>query len=345
MSEHLTSDDVKRFARGELAPGELARLGGHARACDACTGLLRLQLDAAATLFRAGTGEQHLDPDSQLFPYVEGRLDAAARERADAHLRACAACRADVEDLRALDVASRHASPRRVAGWGALAAAALLAVIFAAPLLRKVPPRHPLPPGATAVIATATPPAGPQPSPALEMPAVLRQLRPSPSAQRGSTTSAAVPMQPAGVVVETGRPRFTWPAMPGAVYEVGVFEGTRRVAASGPLKTAAWTPVSDLPRGVTLAWQVEVRQGELGTTLPPPALPPLLFRVLGAEEARAIGEARRATPADHLRLGILYARAGVVTSAVEELKAAVAAGQPGAAELLKSVEAWQVGGR
>ena len=88
--------------------------------------------------------------EEELIPYLDGRLSAAERARLDQHLAGCAACRAQLDETRALmgvleewkavepsagfDAALRarmEAEKSRSAGWFALRPAYAAAAVFA----------------------------------------------------------------------------------------------------------------------------------------------------------------------------------------------------------------------
>jgi len=81
---------------------------------------------------------QHLS-DWEAAAYVDGRLSAAARARAESHIENCPACRAEIIDVaHVLDSSARPAvrRPRRrllVSGLGIAAAAALAVVLLRPP--------------------------------------------------------------------------------------------------------------------------------------------------------------------------------------------------------------------
>jgi anti-sigma factor RsiW len=350
MIEHVTSEDVEQLRHGALSPAEAAAFGAHVRSCAACAALLEPQLAVASAGIRGEVpgAEAHLDPDAQLFPYLEGRLDAAERELVEAHLQSCAECRGDVADLRAIDAQPRRVAGRRRAVWLAAAAAVVVAVFVAPALWRSEPDVPPPLVTQTATTTQVVPPSvrvNPIVRAALQrgvltMPAVLRQLQAEGSVQRGPSDEPRSSMVPSGEVVDTTRPRFTWSPVPDGVYEVSVFDGAKRVASSGPLREPRWSPERDLPRGRTYGWQVEVQHGDRPMTLPAPTEPPALFHVLEARQSEAIAQARREASPDHLLVGVLYANAGMRAAAEDELAAAAAAHQEGAEALLRSVRSW-----
>ena len=149
------------------------------------------------------------------------------------------------------------------------------------------------------------------------------------AALRGATEDVRGPagrkveLAPAGVIVETTQPRFTWsPATDGATYRVGVYHDDRTVVESPRLHTNEWIPsMGALQAGVTYTWDVRVvaRDGS-ETIIPAPPAPAARFRVLSERDAVGIEAARSRYPNDHLLLGLLYARAGVRDRAVDELR-------------------------
>jgi hypothetical protein len=272
--------------------------------------------------------DAHPDAAAQLPAYVDGTLDEHERDFVEVHLDTCARCREDVADLRELrgqfgqTIAGRiaGATERRFRAWLAVAAAVIVIAVGA--LLMRRPPEHP-----------AVRPARLE-AHSIAAPAVLRELRPPREVLRTMRNSARAAMpQPSGVVIESDRPELTWPAFEGEAV-VRVFADGREIAHSGALHEPHWRPADPLPRGTTLAWQVEVRRGDALEIIPSPPAPPALFRVLDARTAQEIAAALAATPPRHLRAGVLYARAGVQDRAVEELRLAHAD------DLARSVASW-----
>jgi hypothetical protein len=116
------------------------------------------------------------------------------------------------------------------------------------------------------------------------------------------------------------------------------------VAESGPVLGTEWRPSRPLPAGV-YAWQVEARRGDEETMAPGPGSAPAMFRVLTADQARAVESAATAAGGSHLALGILYAHRGLVGEAERELEKVVAANPRSATarSLLASVRSWRSG--
>lgn len=131
--------------------------------------------------------------------------------------------------------------------------------------------------------------------------------------------SAALMLAPAGVIVETTQPPFTWPAEIGATYRVGIYSGERTVAGSPRLHVNQWIPpAGSLERGGTYTWDVNVLARD-GRERVVPA-PPAKFSVMTDSAATELEAARTRFPNDHLLLGLLYARGGVRDRAQEEFR-------------------------
>ena len=105
MSEHLSEQLIEQYRRRAMSPAELLDADDHMAACEMC----RRRLGdvprglAAARSLRAdlsATEMNHLDYE-RLEAYVEGELDSIDREIADSHLKLCARCDAELNELRA----------------------------------------------------------------------------------------------------------------------------------------------------------------------------------------------------------------------------------------------------
>jgi hypothetical protein len=129
-------------------------------------------------------------------------------------------------------------------------------------------------------------------------------------------------IEPVGKVLMIDRPTFRWSPMEGAsVYVVEVYDSKFNLVATSPQLTEhSWAPPA-LSRGRVYAWQVKaIKDGQEFKSPRPPA-PQARFRILDQAKASELAKARRAYPSSHLTLGLLYAEAGLLKEAEQELRA------------------------
>lgn len=274
---------------------------------------------------------------------VDGTADDVTREIVESHAEVCPTCDAELRDLREF----AHAPPPKAFPLRWLAVAALLivaigiAIVIATqrgPVIDNTPiKRAPVTSGygwadwdhavrdATSRLT-------------IERPGILHELRPPGQVLRGTDQTSRTAMSPAGMVIETTTPIFTWTAKPGQ-YVVSVYDGVERVMQSGVIRTPEWRITNPLRRGRTYTWQVEVRRRGGVEIIPAPPAAPALFHVLDEQDAATLAEARRQFPGDHLLQGVLYARMGLQQQAVEELRQ-YAVLHPEARALAESVARW-----
>lgn len=364
MSNHLATHDLSRLRHGVLTPAELLAVTTHLAECTACRDLGPTHVEARSLTALDGllqdSAADHPNLETDLFRYVDGALSFDEQERVEAHLGVCDRCDAEVADLRAAAAALQAMKPHRSSSRYILPAAALLAaatiagVLLFRPLAEPATPNEP-PLTRRPPVARIDPPpleAAPRLKPEWEalvtgalragqvvMPAVLAEIRTPPETLRGEAKARRDAVSPAGVVVDTDRPTFSWPAWEGAESVVIVYNGDEELEASGPLRTNRWTPAKPLPRRVPLVWQVEMRRGGASTILPEPPDPPAIFRIIDGASFQEIEAARRTEPTNDLLLGLLYARAGVKDRATEALRRH-AAKHPETETVLRSVESW-----
>jgi hypothetical protein len=148
---------------------------------------------------------------------------------------------------------------------------------------------------------------------------------------------------PVGVVIEQTEPLFVWEGMrDAATYQV-IVTGDRftQVLASEPVSDTQWRATAALARGKTYTWQVKARLKD-GTEVlsPAPTEPAAKFRIVSARDEEALQLARRLYPGSHLLLGMVYAKAGLISSAQQEFRALAEANPRStiAQKLLESVE-------
>ncbi|HEY0171457.1 MAG TPA: hypothetical protein VGB98_10575 [Pyrinomonadaceae bacterium] len=129
-------------------------------------------------------------------------------------------------------------------------------------------------------------------------------------------------LDPAGSVLLTDRPTFRWAALEGATgYVVEVYDAGFNLVASSPrLDARTWSAPQTLARGKIYSWQVTAFKDGREIKSPRPPAPQAKFRILDRAKADELARARRAYPSSHLTLGLLYARAGLLKEAEEELR-------------------------
>jgi hypothetical protein len=130
-------------------------------------------------------------------------------------------------------------------------------------------------------------------------------------------------IEPVGRVLLSDHPTFRWSPMEGATgYVVEVYDSKfNLVVASPKLTNPSWAAAQALARGQVYSWQVKaIKDGQEFTSPRPPA-PQARFRILDRAKASDLEKARRAYPSSHLTLGLLYAEAGLLKEAEQELRA------------------------
>jgi anti-sigma factor RsiW len=129
--------------------------------------------------------------------------------------------------------------------------------------------------------------------------------------------------EPVGKVILSDRPTFRWSSLEGATgYIVEVFdEKFKLVVASSRFMDHSWSPLKPLKRGRIYSWQVKaLKEGQEFKSPRPPA-PEAKFRILDQAEADELAQAQRDYASSHLTLGLLYAQAGLLDDAEQELRA------------------------
>lgn len=158
----------------------------------------------------------------------------------------------------------------------------------------------------------------------LERSSQLKGLSRPGSSLMGSETEGAEfsVLDPFGGVLLNDRPTFRWSALEGAtVYVVEVYDDAfNLVAASPQLNARSWVAPQTLPRGKVYSWQVKALKDGQEVKSPRPPAPQAKFRVLDRAKADEIVRAKRAYASSHLTLGLLYAEAGLLKEAEQELR-------------------------
>jgi hypothetical protein len=341
MRKHVTADVLSRLMHRELTDEEMIAALRHLDRCDDCAAMAQEQVEHELAELPHAIGldsvepEPHLDRETQVIPYVAGRLGPAEREIADSHLDDCAQCREAVDAQRALRKRERSVV------WYAVAAVAAAAVFLT--LIARVDRAPVVLPTAATIPVVNVPQQQPVPETRasrnesrtanaewdalvknalatgrLPFPDDLDELRGVEDTLRGEGAPATSRVGPAGVVIDDTRPELSWPAIDGATYVVSIFDGEEEVVRSKSLDANRWTPSRDLPRGRTLVWQVAAEHEGTLTILPSPPAPQAMFRIISARDHRELSEAKAKHPDDHALLAVLYARSGMEKEALRE---------------------------
>src|SRR5215207_6376479 len=130
---------------------------------------------------------------------------------------------------------------------------------------------------------------------------------------------------PLGQVVRTEQPTFRWHALAGAQsYTVAVTDAElNEVATSPPLNATEWQIPKPLKQGGIYSWQVTALKDGVKITSPVLPAPQAKFKVIDRTTSEMLQQTQRAYPDSHLTLGVLYAEAGLLDEAEQELRVLV----------------------
>jgi hypothetical protein len=116
MATHLNREILEAYARKALPAADLLAASRHLAGCRECAALVRAHTGGAGVpSLAADDDDSHLSYE-QIEAYLDGRLPAAARAEADAHLGLCRHCAGDLAELRAF-ASQMQAPPARSARW------------------------------------------------------------------------------------------------------------------------------------------------------------------------------------------------------------------------------------
>jgi hypothetical protein len=129
-------------------------------------------------------------------------------------------------------------------------------------------------------------------------------------------------VEPVAKVLMTNHPTFRWSPMEGATgYVVEVYDSQfNLVIASPQIDSHSWASPQSLSRGNIYGWQVKAIKDGQEITSPRPPAPQARFRILDQAKANELAKARRVYASSHLTLGLLYAEAGLLKEAEQELR-------------------------
>jgi len=150
-------------------------------------------------------------------------------------------------------------------------------------------------------------------------------------------------LSPLGQVVRSQQPTFRWQTVPGAQsYKIFVTDADlNEVATSPALNATEWRITQPLKRGGIYSWQVTALRNGVAISSPVLPAPQAKFRILDRSTLDMMEQAERAEPHSHLTRGVLYAEAGMLDKAEEELQLLVRQNPRAdiAHKLLRSVQA------
>jgi hypothetical protein len=130
---------------------------------------------------------------------------------------------------------------------------------------------------------------------------------------------------PVGKVVRSEQPTLRWRALAGAQsYTVIVTDADlNEVVTSPPLNTTEWRISKPLKQGGVYSWQVTALKDGVKITSPVLPAPQAKFKVIDRSTSEMLQQAQRAYPDSHLTLAVLYAEAGLLDEAEDELRVLV----------------------
>ncbi len=128
-------------------------------------------------------------------------------------------------------------------------------------------------------------------------------------------------IEPVGKVLMTDRPTFRWSPMEGATFVVEIYDSRFNLVDTSPQLTEHSWASAALARGKVYAWQVKATKDGQEFTSPRPPAPQARFRILDQAKASELARAKRDYSSSHLALGLLYAEAGLLKEAEQELRA------------------------
>lgn len=291
----------------------------------------------------------------ELTRWRRGEIEGEQVLTIGAHLAACPECVERATQRLGLakaahalfdDVAS---APQRGTRWWPMAVAASIAIAVVSVLLLRPRENAPQPVFENTVKIQPTPTAPARveerrdlSDTQITMPDVLRELRAQRDVLRGDGDSN-MELTPSGVIVRSARPKFSWPASKDAQYVVQVFRDEQEVARSGTLTTPSWQPERKLMRNGTYTWQVRVTRNGDDTILPASPAPVARFHVLNTKTLAELEGTELTHPDDHLLLGILCARVGLVSEARAHLERVTDARDVETAKRIQQqLDAWRI---
>jgi Putative zinc-finger len=348
--QHLSPDQLEKYRTGKLAGADLMAADDHIAVCPECRNHLsrplvlesRWRAVAQGILLTAAPETPHVSYE-QLSHYVDGAATPVEAAQLELHIRDCATCRAEMEDLRRfVQELKVRTMPRRSRIYFVLAAVAAALVIGAFlfwPHRSEPQLAISLQDGASVLgldkEGHLSAPASIPESDRQALATVLRDGTLAVSTQESLRRNRSVLLgpssdpnkfhltSPVGEMVLATTPEFRWQRLDGAQsYRVEVFDSNYRVVLKSPeLTEVSWSPVQPLERDRVYVWQVTARRQGSSFRTPQPPDPEARFQILGAPQADALERTRNISPPSHLLLAIRFANAGLCRDALGEIGA------------------------
>ena len=354
--DHLQKSELQSFLQGKMPPAALLECDDHLAACPRCRE--RLGIEAGLALSKANVKALLQSPlDHIEYEQLQRMVDnEPVPSAAVEHVAECLICSQELVELRefANKIASMPRSASKITSisggrrlhiphsWFALAAVLVLAVaagLFWVSLTHRTP-------AAVASLsdggghlsldragklhgADGLPEADRHALQAAMLTGRIDGVIPSKFTGRRTETMLGAPtpaadfnvLSPVDRVLIDDKVLFRWEPVVGAsMYRVTVFDPAyRKVAESPAIPQTDWQMTTPLPRGVTYTWTVTAQKGNGTVRAPVPPQPEAVFRVASQDEAATISELEQTHPSDHLLLAVLYARAGALSEARDQL--------------------------
>jgi len=382
---HLTEEELTTYRKRGMSPSVLLEADDHLAGCPDCRNSLNLMEKdgpGSAALWRALTGSdpagsKHLVHD-ELVAFAEDNWSRTDRQRVIEHLRVCAECSNDADDLKSFrdnlaeagatglttKAGVRTWSFWRAPLWAGAAAALLLAVFLSFRSYQSnIPPEPTLvvqlnDGGGNITLDSSGRMVTPTPLDAedaaqirnallnkrVETGAALSLLA-SPQGKLLGESAAPASLQliaPLGTVVLSEKPVLRWRPVEGASgYVVSIYDSRfQKVAESPRVLQSEWEADRALPRGMLYTWHVTASVKGKTIRAPIPPAPEARFQVLSDAEVGRLEKVQREHSNSHLLLGVFYAQVGALDDSERELAALLAANPDSnvARELLASVQ-------
>lgn len=335
MDPHVTAEAIVRYREGQMTPAEILRVREHVDSCAECRGKLAQTHGNAAVL------KSWIDPEPdehELVLFAAGKLTADRAGEIEAHLENCSDCHDAVQDLRTFaatkPVLEMPVRRRPVPLWWGAIAAMVLVGVYAVLQSGKPQVIATLRDGRNTVTLSRSgelnglPGASDQERVLLAD--ALRTGRIPVRANAGGSNAGVLRgnqdnqpfhlFDPMGRRTLTDRPEFRWSLMDGAAgYTVTVFTDDEKIVDQATVTETRWQPVSALPRGGQLFWQVSAERGGRRIVAPAPPAPRASFEIVSQQTADRLRQNGAG-----LRAAIAFAQEGLNVEAAAAMSSVVA---------------------